>query len=172
MTYKQEDIFEAFDRGDINVILHQCNCTEGMGAGFAKKVALKYKDVKDVDASFREHNLVSPEELLGIGVCIPMWENRAICNLYSQFYTGSPKTGLFDNFNQRRNWLRKALIQVSESLDEYGIEGQIGIPLIASGLAADKSKKGSMTDLEYFKKYIEPIFLASGLSDIITVYYL
>ena len=67
--------------------------------------------------------------------------------------------------------LKQCLILVK---NHYIIQShfKLGIPLISSGLAADKQLKGTMTDLEYFKKYIGPI-VEEELKDLdVTVYYL
>lgn len=98
--------------------------------------------------------------------------------MYSQYYPGSPKenTTHFDTFMQRCAWLKQCLSDLKSYSDYlisvYNKEVKIGLPLIASGLAADKKLKGDMTDLEYFKKYIAPI-VEEELKDLdVTVYYL
>jgi len=49
-------------------------------------------------------------------------------------------------------------------------QATLGIPLIASGIAAELTKKKNKTDLEYFKEYIADIF--NDIPADITVVYL
>ena len=172
MKYKQANIIQAFENGEINVLMHQCNCTVGMGAGIAKKIAEKYPVVNIMDKG-----LIGRRTLAG--TCYPVnLGGKYIVNLYSQYYVGSPtnkplpieREVLYDNFNQRKKWLRLALQQyVNEYSDKKDI---IGLPLIASGLAADRKLKGSMTDLQYFKEYVAPIVEEELKNLDITIYYL
>jgi hypothetical protein len=167
-----KDLLQAFEDGDCNVILHQCNCTKGMGAGIAKKIAEKYPEV----SKFDKNN----ERLFGsIGIVSLIKGQKAVCNLYSQYFVGSPSDDSFilpesnyrvlDTFENRIVALRHCLTSVRKKVYNHT---KIGIPLIASGLAADKKLKGTMTDLEYFKKYIEPI-VEEELKDLdVTVYYI
>jgi len=158
MQFIQGDLLCAFENGDVNIIAHQTNCCCGMGAGIAKVIAEKYPNVKFADEKYRKN---------AIGTCLPVFieKNKFIVNLYAQnLVTEEP-------FEQRRHWLICALNDMKNLLLIKN-EDKIGIPLIGSGLAADKKMKGNLTDLEYFKKYIQQIILSVLHDYQIRVYYL
>jgi hypothetical protein len=58
-----------------------------------------------------------------------------------------------DDFETRLQWLKDS---IKDMMDYCNDNDVIGIPLLGSGLAADKNKKGNLTDLEYFQKFIQP----------------
>ena len=120
--------------------------------------------------------------------------DKFIINAYSQIFRGQPSNkfmemcdahkfpnteeamelaiggvdNVFDTFENRCFALKEILNAVNHNFKRL----RIGLPLIASGLAADKRLKGTMTDLEYFKKYIAPV-VEEELKDLdVTVYYL
>jgi hypothetical protein len=165
LKYKQGDLIEAFADGCYNVIIQQCNFIKGLGAGIAKKIADRYPKVAKQDFNIRKSPV---EDILGQAMSIDINNTQRIYNVYSQYYTGSPKKD-FDTFEQRCNWLRNGLSQIAEYASK---EDKFVIPLIASGLAASKQLKGTMSDLEYFKQFIAPI-VEEELKDLdVTVYYL
>lgn len=68
IKYKQGDLIEAFEKGEINIIAHQTNCTVGMGAGIAKKITDKYPELNKLDKEHRFHylsKLQRPDLLIG-----------------------------------------------------------------------------------------------------------
>lgn len=198
IQYKQGDLLEAFNKGEVNTIIHQCNCTVGMGAGIAKLLASAYEGLRDFDKSTRKHyidDIKSPNLLIASHTAFQVHsvnevahkDKKRILNVYSQFYPGPPRKDeeMFDTFDNRIAWLKRALIDIYNYMLVGSYSVNIGIPLIASGLAADKNKKlqikqnnKGLTDKEvsfyYFKKYIEPLF--KDISDLknasVTVYYL
>lgn len=178
LKYKQGDLLEAFENSEVNVIAHQCNCTVGMGAGIAKKIAEKYPIVDMLDKGYRKNEI-------GTALYIELGNDQHIFNLYAQYYPGQPTNKKFinnkpfifntfdeyiiDNFTQRLEWLKMSLKSFSSYLQS---QDKIGLCLLSSGLAADKKLKSSMTDLEYFKTYIASI-VEEELKDFdVTVYYL
>jgi hypothetical protein len=81
---------------------------------------------------------------------------------------------IFDTFENRCYALRCALKEAANMIDK---SYKIGLPLIASGLAADKELKYKYAlainpDLQYFKKYIAPIVEEEFKDLDVTVYYL
>lgn len=159
MKYKQGNILEAFEKGEINTILHQTNICCGMKAGIAKQIAKKYPIVEILDRGFRNKDVLGSILLVNVG-------NGYIGNLYAQINTYYSE---IETFEQRCELLASALIEFKDLYYEEG-KDFVGVPLVASGLAADPALKKGMTDLEYFKKYIAPIF-ESEFSNV-TVYYL
>jgi len=173
MVYKQGDIIEAFEQDEIDILIHQENCENlNYFAGFAKKLHQKYPELTVLH---QKHCKPKKEYIKGTILPYIVSENplKIIYNLYSQIYRGQPSIDkqYVDSFEVRRSLLRECLETVNNHYTLFE-SAKIGIPLIASGLAADKKLKGSMTDLEYFKKYIEPIFMEELSSYSITVYYL
>lgn len=166
INFKNGDLLEDFKNGVVNVIAHQCNCVVGMGAGIAKQIADTYQLSEILDKGFRKN---------GIGKCllIPIINKKYIFNLYAQYYPGPPYNiksidGIYDTFENRIKWLRSSLIDMIGYLDNTD---KIGLPLIASGMAKDKSK-GDADDLIYFRKHIYPVIneLLSNFN--VTIYYL
>lgn len=160
ITYVKGDLLEAFDKGEIDVILHQTNCISKEDiSGIAKSIFSKYPEALKVHL----------EEGLFGGFSEVLIEDKMIINCNSQYYPGACSDNLFkfqamlndccttyempDNFNNRLSALKSVL---NSMLWELPYNTRIGIPLIGSGLGADLVKKGNMTDLEYFKYYIAP----------------
>jgi O-acetyl-ADP-ribose deacetylase (regulator of RNase III) len=58
MKLIQGNLIEAFKKGEVNVIAHQCNVCCGMGAGIAKTIAKEFGFIEILDKGFRrESNL-------------------------------------------------------------------------------------------------------------------
>lgn len=178
LKYKQGDAIEAFEQDEINVCLSQSNC-EALNyfAGFAKKLHQKYPELTKLhQLHCNQDNVFGSSFVYNPNLKItPV--NKYIVNMYSQYYRGQPSSNNFtlndylvcDSFENRTLALKSCLKYVDA---KFHREVKIGLPLIASGLAADKKLKGTMTDLEYFKKYIAPI-IEEELKDLdVTVYYL
>ena len=163
ITYKNVSILDAFQSGEINTILHQTNTCCGMGAGIAAVLAKKYPILRDSDKNYRSV-VFNPEG----SILVNEVENKRIINLYAQKNVFmSPG----DEFETREGWLRNCLFQVKQLLIKDPTL-KVGVPLIASGLGADRYRKLNKTDKEYFEHYIAPI-IEEELSGIpITVYYL
>lgn len=225
LNYKQGDLIEAFENGEINVLLHQENC-EGLSyfAGFAKVLHNKYPGLTKIHIENYQKYLSSDGKLYQCNqiFSFPLFykipnKEQWIINLYSQLFRGSPSKKymlghcyidyepqsrdtvklfigdhdayrfpdkkesdddfasyygleykLFDTFENRCYALRQCL----KELTGLAKDKKIGLPLIASGLAACKKRKKELTDLEYFKRYIAPI-VEEELKDLdVTVYYL
>lgn len=160
MKIINKDILLALKEGEIDYLLQQCNCVGLNGAGIAKQIVKTYpqvdKDNKAMKGQFGQYSAVQ----------VNSEPYRAIVNLYSQYYIGSPSNKVFtydyeiaDNFKNRTIALRKALKQFRNDILSNKLPlGKIGLPLIASGLAADKELIGKFKDnLEYFKTLIYPI---------------
>ncbi len=159
MKYIQGDLLKAFENKEVDCILHSCNLTIGMGAGIAKAIAEKYPMIVEYDKFIRNKATYTPESLLGI----PFGKD-GIYNLYIQYFSGGSKEG-FDTTKQRFYWLSKALTQINKL--EKG--KTVGIPLLLSGLAKDKSKPYT-SDLNYFQNYIE-VMVKDHLTDCTPVIY-
>lgn len=155
MQYINKNILTAFREGEFNVLLHQTNCVTGERvSGIAEKIFNEYPE------ALQKH-LRKP--IFGNYTYWSNNEDKMIININSQYYQGGCSDLLFihstgyeirDNFHNRLNALRNILTNINFF---HSFENQeIGIPLIASGLGADRKLKGSMRDLEYFQKFIAP----------------
>jgi len=166
LTYINKNILEAFKEGEFNVLLHQTNCVTGSRViGIAKDIFSEYPWALEAHL----HYCVFGE------ISFRTKEWKSIVNLNSQYYGGRCNNTEFylnsafshiDSFNNRIAALELCLLQVRNL---FGKE-TIGIPLIASGIGADITKKGSLTDLEYFKEFIAPV--VEGVLPNAKVYYL
>lgn len=145
MNYIQGDLIQLFKQGKFDLIAHQCNCIGRMGAGIAKTLAQEFPQI-DI-------------EIIGVGQAIKLFgtyeyfdtECGYIINMYSQFNVGKCTQVGIDSFEVRLGALKNCL----SNLNKNNKGKTIGLPLIASGLAADPIRKGTMSDLEYFQKFIE-----------------
>ena len=163
IKYKQGNLLQAFENGEINLIAHQENCVSKNFAGIAKLIHNKYPETVDLNRFFGD-------------ITIHHVQHGTVINLYSQYYPGSPNSTVFikdkyeliDNFYNRIIALEECLWKIRQ----YFPDRKIGLPLLASGLAAHKIYKQNKTDLDYFKKYIAPIVEEALPNVNVTVYYL
>ena len=127
------NLLDAFDRGDVDVIAHQCNCFCNMGSGIAPQIAKRYPSARAADnatikgdsdklATFTR--AIIPRnvngETIGVGV---------VYNLYGQFGYGGQR--------MRTNYyaLKRALKSMQNDLNDLGKGDRIvGLPLIGCGL--------------------------------------
>lgn len=161
IKYKQGDLLQAFENGEIDIIGHTCNATVGMGAGIARAIALKYPEIQVFDSKLRKQGNI-------LGTSQPFFtNNKLIYNIYAQYYPGKPCLE-FDTFENRITWLEKGLTFINS----FNKDKFVGIPLLSSGLGCERKRKVGLNDSEYFKKYIAPI-VEKCLDDVnVTVYYL
>ena len=161
MKYIQGDIVLGFKNGDFDAIAHQCNCF-GIGAG----IALTLDNEFAIKSSFE---IIHPSKRFGT-YTIKKTKYGDIINLFSQFNAGGCDDIGIDSFDVRSAALKHILKRVNV---EY--QGKkIGIPLIASGIAADRYYKKSfnLNDLGYFQRFIGPIIENTLIDVYVTVVYL
>lgn len=133
MTIQTVDgcIFEAFDRGDINILFHCCNMQNTFGAGIAKEIKERYPRAYDADTQWFQHTgnrkyyscAVFPDS-----VC------KAIFNLYGQQFYGT-YGNYYEQYGRQLNYtyLTRALTEAAEWIHK---EHVIGIPYgMGCGLA-------------------------------------
>ena len=165
LQYKQGNIIDALKRGEIDFLMHQVNCEGEMGAGLAMSIKHHFPNTEKEYLEWLDLCEATNTEFGSARIT-----SDKIINVYSQYYKGRPnnrlfKYGKFETVDSFSN--RLAALQNKVDLYGKGIGEKIGIPLIASGLAADKAKKERFVknpfstdsaDMEYFKYYIAPIF--------------
>ena len=127
------NLLDAFDRGDVDVIAHQCNCFCTMGSGIAPQIAKRYPAARAADNATVKGDsgklgtftraMISRNvngETIGGGV---------VYNLYGQFGYGGQR--------MRTNYyaLKRALKSMQNDLNALGKGDRIiGLPLIGCGL--------------------------------------
>lgn len=140
--YRNESIIDAFNNGDIDILAHQVNCFV-VGAGVARVIRQAFpRSIRKEDKCEYGDIFVTP------------YSNGDIIEMATQYFPGSCRENTFDDIDYRKFKLIEALV----ALDKCYHNKVFGFPLVQSGLACDVKLKGSMTDLEYFQKYIAECF--------------
>lgn len=87
MDVIQGDLLEMFDSGELDYILHGCNCFHTMGAGIAASISAAYPQAYDADCKTSRGD---PAKLGTISRACVVINNkvRTICNCYTQWNTG------------------------------------------------------------------------------------
>lgn len=176
IQYRQGNIIDALKTDEFNTLAHQCNCVTKGVAGFANVLFTEFPTLATKHYEYIKNNpncfgTISTESV----------NDKLLINMYSQYYPGQPNTIDFyqngimykDDMQSRSEALTSCLKEIFE-LPHNDI--QLVMPLVASGLAANRYLKNNMTDLEYFTMYIEPIILESLKENkqniTITIFYL
>lgn len=160
MKYVQGDLIQMFKQGKFDLIGHQCNCFSVMGGGVAGALAAEFPQI--TQGSFEK---LLPEEKFGAYEVID-----GIINMYSQYKPGGCHRGV-DSFAIRSAALEHILYKIN-----YSHKGKsIGLPFIASGIAADTRLRKSLdvpTVENYFKTFIAPIIEECLVDMDVTIVYL
>lgn len=130
ITYKNQDIFQAIDEGQFDVLIHQCNCFNNMGAGIAPLIAKRFPQAELVDKQ------TIPGDLTKLGsfshaIIEPDLEMMVI-NVYGQYH--------YSRYAKRTGTEYPALRQSLKSVAEFlrslgqGFPFKIGMPKIGCGL--------------------------------------
>lgn len=174
ITYKAGNLLDNIVEN--SVILQQVNCQAVMGGGFARALSLHNPEILEKYKLFCQEY---PKEKL-FGKCnIQDYGSYKVINIFSQYYLGAcnsmsfvlNESRIIDDFYNRVSAL-KYVIHNLKLHNKINTEQKIIIPLIASDLGADKNLKQQLTNLEYFKKYIAPVFDDILPKFNITAYYL
>ena len=142
MKYVKGNLLDAFDRGDVNVIAHQCNCFNTMGSGIAPQIARRWPVVQDAD------DTTLPGDKDKLGKFTHAWVGDSVVfNHYGQFYYGRQRGGDTDYVS-----LALAMRRMCVWLDTHYVADivKIGFPKIGCGLGGG--------DWEIVSKMIEFVF--------------
>ncbi len=150
--YTNGDLIKMFENSEFDCIAHICNAQGLWKGGIHKSLGYKYKEIEVIADHVRLNK--SRLNILGCVHYIHIKNNQGIYNLYSQRLIGSPSKD--DTLTDRLVWLKSCLVRMFSDLSKSNSIKTCGLPLILSGLAADKQLKGNKTDLEYFKQFILP----------------
>lgn len=166
LEYKQGDLIQGLTSKEVDIIAHQENC-EGLNYfhGVAKIVHATFTGLTE-----QHVEICKTDDVFG-NILPHKTDIGEVVNLYSQRYRGAPKKSGIDTYENRIISLENSLKKLKLYMEENNIE-KLGIPLIASGLAANLEIKGDMTDLEYFKAFVAPIVEKIISDKSIIVYYL
>lgn len=162
VKYIKGDLIQMFKENQFDYLLHQCNCFDS-GAGFTRALFNEYPDAKPLSQYSDAHVRFGTNDYKPT-------PNGMIVNMFSQFNPGGCTDTGVDSFPIRIKALELCLKGINDSTSVY--YAKIGMPLIASGIAADKVNKQGKTDLEYFLHYIAPLVNHCLLDRDITVVYL
>lgn len=122
------NLLDAFDRGYVDVIAHQCNCFCNMGSGIAPQIAKRYPNVSKADQKTREGDASK------LGTFTKAWVNHGhskgiVYNLYGQFrYGGQRMQTNYDALAAALKAMQNDLIKLGKA------DCIVGLPLIGCGL--------------------------------------
>lgn len=142
------NLLDAFDRGDVDVIAHQCNCFCNMGSGIAPQIAKRYPAARAADNATVKGDAnklgdftraIIPRTVCGYGIKVGI-----VYNLYGQYRYGG------NGVNTKYDRLKQAMQKMQQQLKDECDEGIIGLPLIGCGLGGG--------DWEVVSKIINEVF--------------
>jgi O-acetyl-ADP-ribose deacetylase (regulator of RNase III) len=125
MNIKHDDAIRALLNGEIEVLIHGCNCFNTMGAGIAKAIKEQFPLAYDLDQStvYGDYN-----KLGTIGVAkVGRFGKAMVVNAYTQYKYGG--SGQLVDYCALRLCLRKV------ANDTILSTRRIGLPIIGCGLA-------------------------------------
>lgn len=158
MKYIQGDLIQMFKENKFDMIGHQCNCFL-MGAGIAGALVKEFPEIE-----MMVNNLKTSVLLFGRYYYIKT-DYGYILNIYSQFNPGGCMKKGIDSFEVRLAALENCLTYINDAYRDK----HIGLPLIASGIAKQKS---NLDDLSYFHAFIEPSVMKCLKDMEVTIVYL
>lgn len=123
IKYKKGDLIKAAKKGEVDVIAHQCNCFNNMGAGIAPQIAKAFPNAKAVDEATNKGDKTK----LGT-ISFDNTTSVLVVNLYGQFGWWKRKDG---KINTEYNHLKNSLVEMSKILPA---DAKVGLPKIGCGL--------------------------------------
>lgn len=121
MEYIVGDLLEAPDKGEVDVIAHQCNCFHKMASGIAPQIAKKYPGAKAAD----DATMYADFQKLG-GMSVWRGVDVTVYNLYGQYAPGR---------NTNYEALHSAMMEMAADLRAQGLMSvRIGFPKIGCGI--------------------------------------
>jgi O-acetyl-ADP-ribose deacetylase (regulator of RNase III) len=122
MRFVIGDLLDHFEAGDVDAIVHVCNCQGVMGSGLALQVKSRFPDA--YDAYIRSMSSTEIDNRLGTISFSKHEDKRFIFNLHAQFYYGSGKHRYL-NYEA----LYKCLCSVASHMKMYNVNS-LGIPYL------------------------------------------
>lgn len=127
IKYKNGDVVLAALKGEIDVLIHQCNCFNNMGAGIAPKIARAFPDAKLKDQATVRGDI----NKLGTYTVSHKNSNCSVVNVYGQYHWRKRKDG---KINTDYKALEEALTTLGDRLRKYKPDAKVGLPKIGCGL--------------------------------------
>lgn len=115
--YIKGDLLELFEKGEVNHILHCCNCQGVWGSGIALQIKKKYPGAY---RTYKQHEKNFGLKLGTESMYSHSWE-QAIFNLHAQEFYGRTKGKRYVDYNALKRCLLAVKINVFK-------EEKIGIP--------------------------------------------
>jgi len=142
------NLLDAFDRGDVGIIAHQCNCFCNMGSGIAPQIAKRYPAARLADNATTKGDSdklgTFTRAIISRNVNGETIDDGIVYNLYGQYGYGG------NGVNTKYDRLKQAMQKMQQQLKDECDEGIIGLPLIGCGLGGG--------DWEVVSKIINEVF--------------
>lgn len=136
LKYKVGNMLDAWDKGEVNIILQGCNCFCAFGKGLALEIQNRYPEAHEAD---KKTQYASKDKLGSFSFINPK-ENTFLINMYTQYHwikglnnepmitKNGKKVFVLANYDA----IRKGMIALRE---KFSKELSFGIPKIGAGLA-------------------------------------
>lgn len=119
ITYQTGDLLDTFDKGDVDVIAHCCNCCGVMGSGIALAIKQRYPAAYKAYKDFEHHN----DERIRLSTIsyAKHKQDQYIVNLHAQQTFGGGATryvnyeALYNTLEQTRN------LMIEKKLKRLGV---------------------------------------------------
>ena len=126
MNYKLGDLIVAAKAGEVDVIIHQCNCFVNMGNGIAPLIKQSFPEAWAADCA----TIQGDTSKLGT-FSYGEHSGLIVCNAYGQYgYWRDPANPVNTNYDA----LTKSLSVIADFLLETKPNCKIGLPKIGCGL--------------------------------------
>lgn len=119
LKYKKGCLIKAAKSGEVDVIAHQCNCFNNMGAGIAPKIKKAFPEAWHVD-----RNTINGDRSKLGSLSWAYSDGVTIFNLYGQYYYGR---GVNTDYSALRSSLRQMYLYLKPFY-------KIGLPKLGCGL--------------------------------------
>jgi O-acetyl-ADP-ribose deacetylase (regulator of RNase III) len=133
---KQGDLIEAAINGEVDVLVHGCNCFCKMGAGFALQVKRKWPHAHYIDETTTPGNMMKLGSFTRVAALNRFGRPFHIINAYTQYSYGNDQKVHIDY-----PALESVFAEISQSYANTDM--RVGFPMIGAGLAGgdwDKAK--------------------------------
>lgn len=119
------NLIDFAEKGEVEVIVHGCNCFCNMGAGIAKEIKRRYPAAYDMDCTTTKGDRAKLGGYTWINAVAPNKHPFIIVNAYTQYAYG----------NKSRNVDYEAVRSVFSMIKSVFKHYHIGYPYIGAGLA-------------------------------------
>lgn len=125
IVIKQGNLIAAAENGDIDVLVHGCNCFCVMGAGIARAIKEQYPNAYYIDQQTARGDVNKLGTINGVFYTTSLGNTLAIVNAYTQFSFGH------DQVHADYTAIRNCMMEIKKKFSGR----RIGLPMIGCGLA-------------------------------------